>query len=58
MGVKWEVKKKDKMDGMFQEDTLLDTILAAYPEDDDRKQAEQSWKQFVKSIPSLNELIS
>ena len=56
MDVKWE--KKDKMDAMLQKDTLLDTILAACPEDDDRKQAEKSWKQFVKSVPSLNELIS
>ncbi|MBR5963256.1 MAG: hypothetical protein IK000_03800 [Bacteroidaceae bacterium] len=31
------------------EDTLLDTILAAFPMDGDRQQAEHSWQLFVQS---------
>jgi len=41
-------KRKGRQAASNSDYVLLDTILAAFPMDDDRQQAERSWQLFVE----------
>ena len=58
MGGDRDVKTTVGLKGRLQMvDTLLDTLLAACPDGDDRRQAELSWQRFASGISALNEPI-